>query len=176
MIHLAGGTSVKTVFDLEAGKRVFLFVTGALLDDPSTAKGHYTLNVQTDPSPSGNNCSTAIDITRGGSWGSSTVGTGDDYQPGASCTKPHLPGPDRVYTVTSPTTRKYNLRLDTFSGGESQLSLFVMNGCNPQTCATVSMPGSLGGEFTATAGTSYFIVVKGTMSPGNNYILHVEAL
>jgi hypothetical protein len=174
LIHVEGDTpgTVKAVFDLQAGDTVFVFVTGWLASDVNNARGDYTLTVEVDPGPDGDDCGSAIDVTNGGSWGSSTTSAVDDYQGGAGCGTPQA-GPDRVYKVMSSQAHTYNLRLDAFSGGTNNLSMFVMNNCDTEACTALTS-GNLGADLAAAAGTTYSIVVKGQMTAGTDYMLHVR--
>ena len=176
LIKTVGG-SVKVSFEIGPGERVFLFVTGWLNSDESSAKGDYALSVSTDTGPSGTDCATGIDVTGGGSWGASTASGVDDYAGSSGCgAQPS--GADRVYAIDSSAARTYTLMLDTTSGNPGNqfmnLGLFVMSDCGSQACVPLTPLGFIGGTFTATPGTAYSVVVKGDMSSDNNYILHVN--
>lgn len=175
LIHVEGDApgTVKTVFDLNAGDTVYVFVTGALLDTVDKSQGDYTLTVAGDSGPDGDTCASAIDVSNGGSWGSSTITAKDDYQGGAGCDTPQ-PGPDRVYKLKSPQARAYNLWLDDSTGGSNNLSIFAMNDCGSQACTPLKQLGYPGGDLEADAGTTYSIVVKGQMTAGTDYMLHVK--
>lgn len=179
MIHTEGGVpgTVQSVFDLGAGETAYVIVDGVALDVPEDANGDYKMTITRDAAPAATDCTNAIDVSDGGSYGSTTRGASDD-QNGSGCSVQKA-GEDRVYTIMTAESRTYDLWMDQFSGsGMPDLAIYVKTDCAAQSCVPETKNNMLGGPhrllLTTEPGVRYYVVVDGDMSPGVNYILHVN--
>ncbi|MEM6990923.1 MAG: hypothetical protein AAF721_10510 [Myxococcota bacterium] len=151
-----GGGQSLLVHPVTAGAAYVIVVDGF-----NNATGSYNLNITPQ-----------LDVCNGGDIGSavgigigsgSTVGAGDDTQPGCTATT----GDDLAFQWTAPTTDNY--RVDTF-GSDFNTVLSVRDGCGGAELVCNNQAG--GGDqsqvtFAATEGTTYSIVVDGFAESGN---------
>ncbi len=147
------------------------------LEIPENASGDYKMAITRDATAAATGCANAIDISNGGSFGSTTIGAGDDVN-GSGCTVEKA-GEDRVYSIKTADSRTFDLWLDMFSGsGMPDLAIYLKTDCNAAACVPEVENDKLGGPhrllFTTEPGIQYYLVVDGAMSPGVNYILHAN--
>lgn len=178
-IHVNGPApgSVLDVFDIGAGETAFVIVDGVRFSTVGEENGDYTMTVTPDQTPGATTCANAIDVSNGGSFGSTTLGAGDEYN-GNGCAAQKA-GDDRVYTLMTSTSKTFELRLDTSSGsGTADVALYIKTDCAASSCVPETNDGTLGAhtrmQLTTTPNVRYYIFVDGKMDPGVNYILHVD--
>ncbi len=179
MIKVEGGVpgTVLNVFDMAAGETAYVIVDGVQDGSRQPTEGDYSMTVTSTSTPTATDCTNAIDISAGGSFSSTTIAAGDDYD-GSGCGM-GAAGEDRVYSIMTPESRTFDLRVDnTSGGGESAVALYIMTDCAAQSCVPEMQNAMLGNprrlNFTTEPGVTYFLVVDGEMDPGVNYILHAN--
>lgn len=159
-------------FDITEGQTYYLSVDGYLGDE-----GSFTISLSCELE---DRCSPAEALTCGEtvSWNNGNAGSTDmivEYGCSDSCGSWVESGPEYAYSFVAPVDGDYSATLSGIESGED-LDIYVLDGgsgdvCSPDDCIAC---GTVSASWTATAGTTYYVVVDGYRESVSDYELTIS--